>query len=402
MQTQLSQHPRYGFTEQRIIDTNLTNVALTGVAVERRVGMRFAVVVGLYSLTGGGGEVSLIIEGSNTGVNWFELSRTASTELFTTDGQVVVLNAAAGDGQVDLERWEFIRIRAVIVSGAPVFSLHTIVTGIARDSEKFLVPSTLALLGVAPTLVSSANYIRPAGTRFVNLEVVATGVVLGGLANFVFAFQGSPDDGTTYVDIATRNFVGDFVEAFTVDGQRMFDLGQYANLRLQIRHGGGVPGGATSATVNARLSLDSADWTADDESGTSGGVDVTSVFLSAVFDAPTPEVADTRTIGVQLFDGEGAPLNEVRKIELILYDTVDAGDQDLALNAIFSAVITGTGVSALSTNRLTLNTNALGFARVAVTDPAVETAFITAVNARANIVSPHVLVAAGQGILIYV
>src|SRR3972149_5055607 len=105
MQTHLSQHPRFGFTEQRIVATALTNVALTGVAVERRAGMRFAVVVGLFSLTGGAGSVSLIIEGSNTSVNWFELSRTGPTELFTADGQVVVLNAAAGDGQVDLERW---------------------------------------------------------------------------------------------------------------------------------------------------------------------------------------------------------------------------------------------------------------------------------------------------------
>ena len=67
------EHPRYGFTEQRIINETLTSAALTGASVFRRQGMRFAICAGLITITAGAGEVGLIIEGSNDNVNFIGL-----------------------------------------------------------------------------------------------------------------------------------------------------------------------------------------------------------------------------------------------------------------------------------------------------------------------------------------
>ena len=57
-------------------------------------------------------------------------------------------------------------------------------------------------------------------------------------------------------------------------------------------------------------------------------------------------------------DSKRSPINEVHTLEVILYDTSTAGNLDLANNAAFSAINTGTAIAGLNTNRLLLQTDA--------------------------------------------
>lgn len=397
-------HPRFGFHEDRLFNGSLTTASPTGPSLDRMAGLRQVICMGIFTLAGGAGSVGLIIEGSNDGVNWFVLSNTAPTELFTTNGQVQILNEI-GSGLVDLEHWDRVRVRSVVVAGAPIYSLQVIVTGIAMDCEKFLRTGTFGpRLGVLPPVQNGTMFSRPAGTVFVNCQVEATGVVLGGLTAFEAVLQGTPDGGDTWVDIGVVNITSDGSQVMLVDGESFISLGAFANMRFQVRDVG-APGGPTTAFEQIQLvmSLDSCDWVIAGGGGSSGGdpVDPSEVFILLAFGPPGPEVADTIPISGQLFDATGAPLAEARKIELILYDTSLAGDIDLALNATFAAVATGTAVEGLTTNRLVVVTDATGLVTVGVLDPAAETVFITGVNPRGPQLIPQLIVQAAQGALTF-
>ncbi len=398
-------HPRFGFTEKRIINEALTDSALVGVAVPRTAGLQFVVAMGTFTLSAGTGEVQLLVEGSNDNANWVTLGQTAPTENFTTNGQFQILNAG-GTGQVDLEHWAWIRTRAVIVSGTPSFSLATIVTGIARDCSKAMRGNNDPFgprLGTTPTAQNSTVFKRPAGTLLANCQAVASGVVLGGLTSFDVAVQGSPDGGTTWVDLATASITADGAVVLLDDTSRFFSLSQYFNLRFRVIDNGAA--GVTTAftSITFYLSLDDCDWVIDgDASGAgSGGLTPSDVFVSVDFGTPGAEAANTIAIGGQVYDADGAPLAEARKIELIVYDTSQAGDEDLSTNATFSATNTGTTISGLATNRLVLTTDASGAFNVDVLDVAVESVYVTAVNPRGPNATPQLIAAATEATLTF-
>lgn len=396
-------HPRFGFTEKRIINEELTDASLVGVAVPRTAGLQFVVAMATFTLTAGTGEVQFLVEGSNDNANWVTLGLTSPTENFTINGQFQILNAE-GTGQVNIEHWAWIRVRAVVVSGTPTFSLDTIVTGVARDCDKFMRGNLDPFgprLGATPTVQNGDSFPRPAGTLLANCQAVATGVVLGGLTSFDVAVQGSPDGGTTWVDLASASITASGAVVLVDDTERFFTLSQYCTLRFQVRDNGAA--GVTTAftAITFYMSMDDCDWVIDGEESGGGGLTPSDVFISVDFAAPSAEAANTITLTGQLYAADGAPLTEARKIEVIVYDTSLAGDDDLAANATFSAITTGTAISGLTTNRLILTTDANGAFNVSVLDVAAESVYVTAVNPRGPNTTPQVIAAATQATLTF-
>jgi len=395
-------HPKFGFTEKQLVNEALIDSALTGTNVSRTGGLSSVIVMGTLSLTAGTGSVNLLLEGSNDGVNWFTLGQTAPTEYFTTDAQVQILNAS-GTGLVEVEHFDRLRARAVIISGTPTFSLAVIVTGIARDCEKSLRTVSFGpRLGLTPTVQNAASFVRPQGTLLSNCQVNASGIVLGTLTSFQGVLQGTPDSGTTWVDISTVTITADGSQLMADgDGETFFSMDAFFGLRFQVRDVG-VPSVVTAFEgITLIMTMDNCDWIIDGDGTGGGGLDPNNVFISAVFGAPGPEVADVIRISVQLFDSAGAPLTSSRKIEFILYDTTQAGDLDLAGVAIFTAVPLGTAIDGLTTNRLVLTTDAAGLAAVEVTDTAAETTFLTTVNPRGPQTTAQLIVEASEASLTF-
>ncbi len=392
-------HPRFGFSEQQMIDEVLSNGTLTSALVERPAGTRFAVVIAVFTLTGGAGTVRFFVEGSNDDTNWHVIAQTSGTTDFTATA-TRVLNAA-GTSQVDLQRWKSVRIRAAITAGAPVFTLQGIVTAISRDAESFLrTNDAFDRAGAVPTSQFGDSFPRPAGTLLGTLQVVAAGVVLDGAASFDAVLQGTPDDGTTWVTIATAEVTGNGAVVAEASGEQLFSLSQYANLRFGVVDNG-VAGANAAFEIVPNLGLDSSDWVVDGDGTSGSSFDPNEVFCQVQFAVPTAEALDTRTISFQLLDADGVPIAEARKVELILYDTSNAGDIDLANNATFTAVNTGAALAGVGTNRLVMTTDATGRGDVSVLDAAVETVYVTAVNNRGPLSVPQIIVKADQGALAF-
>lgn len=392
-------HPRFGFSEQQMINVILANASLSSALEPRAAGTRFAVAVGVYTLLAGAGTVRMFVEGTLDGTNWFVLAQTSGASDLTGSGQVV-LNAS-GSSLVDLQRFQSIRTRAAIIAGAPTFELQTIVTAISRDAEEFVRTASFSRSGAVPTSQFGGNIVRPAGTMLVNLQVDASGVVLGGVASFDVVLQGSPDGGTTWVTIGTAPVTVNGSSLMLVNTETLFSLGEYSTLRMGVVDNG-VAGAGSAFAITAYLGLDSSDWIDDADDGTSvGPFDPNDVFCIVTFGAPTPEAGNTRTIGLQISDYDGNPIASARKIELIVYDTPNAGDVDLANNATFSAVTTGTAIAGLATNRLVLTTDGTGAANVSVLDAAVETTYLTAVNPQGPSALPQIIVQAAEVPLSY-
>lgn len=402
VQNTMLQHPRYGFSEQRMVNQVLTEASLTGTSVERPAGTRFAVGIGDYTLNASSGEVQLLIEGSCDGSNWFTVARTASGVDNFTGTSLVVLNAASS-GQIDLQRFQYIRARAVIASGTPDFDLQVIVTAFSDDSEKFLLTDSFTRSGATPTSQTGDSNIRPSGTVLTNVQVTASGVVLDGATAFDVTLQGSPDGGTTWIDLASASVSGNGSQLMSANGETLFSLSSYATFRFVVADDG-VAGAAAAFTIDCYLTLDSVDWTlTEDEAGGGGGspFDPANVFIAVEFGTPTAEVGNARNLSLQLLQADGSPLAAARRVELILYDTSLAGSLDLAATATFTAATVGTIVAGTGTNRLLVTTNSSGQATVTITDAAVETTYCTAVNPSGPQTTPQIIVEAAEVSLSY-
>jgi hypothetical protein len=232
---------------------------------------------------------------------------------------------------------------------------------------------------------------------------VATGVVLGTLTGFFVELQASPDNGASWFRLTDIvKFTADGTITLTVNGESFFSLGAYSLFRFRVTDDGTSDAATAYDQIQFLLSLDSCDWVMDSGSGGSSG-SLGSTFYTVGFGSPGAEVGDTIPIAGQVYDSSGVPLPGVRKIELIAYDTSRAGDLDLALNAQFTAVNTGTAIAGTGTNRIVLDTDASGVFDVDILDAAAETVYLTAVNARGPvpIANAQVLVAAEEASLTF-
>lgn len=385
-------HPRLGFNPIVPQSRVLTDASLVGESFERPAGLLEVSVIGGFVLTAGLGEVNLLLEGSNDGTNYVILGQLATGNYFDTNGQQKVLNPAS-NGQLSVGHWLRLRVRAVVVSGAPTFTLTTYVGGIKRDSEKQLLGPVTATGGDNPLVLSAGGALpvpttwrRPAGTGLTNVQVVVSGVVLDGATSIDAVLEGSLDGNAPFQELARVTFVADGNDVMVFSGDNLINLGAYPYFRVRPEVVG-VLGGLTAFSLSYFLTLDSADWSLDPGADSSGGATpvLDSAMLQAIIPSPTPVVAPADiTVTGQLVDADGNPISGSRRIELVVYDTTLAGDLDLSANLTFAAVNTGTALAGLTTNRLALATDASGFFSVDVTQavPGAETAFFTAVQHR--------------------
>lgn len=395
-QNDQTSNPRFGFTPKQLIDASFTNAAPTGTAVARPAGLQSVVVVATCTAFGSSGSISLIVEGSNDNSNWVTIEETQAADYITANGQQRVLS-------VDLEHWAYIRVRTPIASGTPTYTIAVLVSGISTDAEKFIRGPSDAFgprLGTTPTSASSDLWKRPAGTLYCNCQVVASGVVLGGLTSFNALLQGSPDQGDTWVTLGTVSITASGAQVMSVGGSQFFSLGQYADIRFRVEDNGSA--GVTTAftAITFYLSMDSSDWLIDNPSS-QGGSTLGNAFLVVQLGTPGAEAANTIDIAGQIYNSEGSALSGAKKIELIVYDTTQAGDLDLASNATFTAVGTGTAIAGLTTNRVVLTTDSTGAFEVSVLDAAAESVYVCAVNPSGPNASAQLIVAAPEATLTF-
>lgn len=411
-----NQHPRFGFNAVQLYPGGvaLTQASLTAAGVARTAGLGEVCVIGTFTLTAGTGEVNMILEGTNDGANWVTLGQLDLTDLLTTNGQVGILNPDNGQ-QVDVEHWAMLRVRAVIVSGSPTFSLLVEVGGIHRDSEKFLLRPQASFSDTTVTPITRAvagtnaapAHTRPRGTKFTNIQGLASGVNLDGGTSFDATLQGSPDYDpsnpavATWVDIASFSVTGNGSFVITDgSGSDFIDLACYPYFRIAVVDVGG-PGGNAAYTINYWLSLDSMDWLVTGDASGSSVVGLDLGLLEVVFGAPGAEVGDAIAISFAVVDALGQPLPGSRRVEFILYDTTNAGYLDLATNATFLAPTAGTALSALGTNRLIVDTAADGTGTLNISDVQVETVYLTGIQPGAPLPERQVIWQAAEATLVF-
>jgi hypothetical protein len=362
-----NQHPEYGFNPTTPVTATLTQASLSGTSFQRIAGLYEAMVYVSCSAFAGGGSVNVLLEGSNDNANWEVISGLSPLEYITAAAQVRTLGG--GSDQVPLYRWAYLRVRAVVASGGPTFTLSYTFAGIAGDSEKFIWTGAVTLASGTGTA-----FLRPAGTKYYQVQLVATDVVLGGGTNTT-QLQGSADGGTTWVNLASYSITGNgAVLMLSNDGGTLIDVGPYARLRMVTAVAGGAP---TSITVTYYVTADSLDWIFLPLAPSSGGVtpSLSDALLTVDLDTPSAEVLDVITVGLQVLDGNGDPCRRAVLLQAIVYDTSNAGTTDLATNATITAIAGGAIVSGTGTNRVSFTTSALGAATLSITDVAVETVY---------------------------
>jgi hypothetical protein len=191
------------------------------------------------------------------------------------------------------------------------------------------------------------------------------------------------------------------------NGTTEMDLGSYTHFRVRvIDDPTNPPGPLTAYIASVYLTLDSMDWVDSQEAasgGGGGGGIADNALLNATFGAPGPEVGNTIPVDLYLLDVAGNPLPGSRRVECLLYDTPNAGDLDLATNAVFSAVGGGAvAISGIGTNRVVLTTDATGHAILSVLDAAVEWVYLTAVTPKGPLTDPTIVYKSQQSALQFV
>lgn len=366
---------RAGYNENRFGTPSLTNSSLTGSAITVPQGILECCVVASLTVTGGTGSIRLILEGSHDATNWHTISQLPESELLTTNGSIAALNADAGSVTL-LQRWTFIRVRAVEVTASSyVWSMAILLTGIAHNGERNL--QTYTNTRTATSDVSDAQN-RAIGGRYATIQVVCTALALGGATSISVDLQGSPDGGTTWIAMGDQiSVTATGSQQMTQDSALLADLGHFQNFRLLTQDVGGA---ATSYTISLYLGVDTSDWFAAIPVG--GIASIPSSLLDSLVvieaDTPTAESSNARDVTVRLLSMDGSPLPVQRVIKLILSDTQFAGDGDLATNATFTAVGAGTSIAGLTTNELVVRTTTAGLATVTITDTATETVYLSA------------------------
>jgi hypothetical protein len=375
-----NQHPRFGFHPITPFTDALTDLSLTGTSHIRPAGLFEGVVLGVFVLTAGPTEVNLILEGSNVAGNWVAISSLAPGNRFTASSQKTM----GVDDVVEYERWNFLRVRAVVVSGAPTFTLATQIGGVAGDGEKFLKNEAIVRTGAA---MNGRTWIRPAGTRYFNFHFRVQN--FNG-TSYTIAVQGSPDAGTTWETIASANFLGDgYAVLSDSSGSDLLDLGQFGHFRVRVVDL--VPGATPAYTVNYYMSLDSQDWLY--VTGTGGGAGVPAGLaqglVNVVMGTPGARAGGgpwTVTTTLQVMDADGNPATRAVTLEAVLYDVTRSGVNDAAALAQFAGgcVTVGTLRSTVPSNTITFDTDATGAATLVATDAVAEAAvYLTCFTPRA-------------------
>lgn len=370
-----------GYQRAALLAVALTQAALTGTGELRPSGCYELGVVGTLTITGGAAVngVTLVLEGSNDDITYFEITRTATA--FTVSGQVQELNALAAS-VVNIGRFAYLRVRAINGDAADptfLFSLAVRMQGIRRTEQNVIYTWTLTKFGGLPEPVLGTTIERYEGSRFATAQCNFTGTTMLGATVGVW-LQGSPDGGTTWITLASTTFAATGQALLEQDGETLeIDLSVYTHLRTRCANVAGAAGAYTCVVI---LCYDQNDW-AITEPG-SAYASVPSVLDSAlvtVRGGAVVVVSPTRkTITFQVEKFSGAPLLAQREVRFVLSDVQRAGVLGRAANAFFQGVGGGVVVSALGTNEIVVRTSAIGSLIFTVDDIVGNTVYLSAVE----------------------
>jgi len=322
----------------------------------------------------GGARIRTWLEGSNDNVNWHAIVASAEDQVIDTTAQVRALGEDMAS-VVDLSRWSRIRVRAEDLA-AGTFTIVVTLSGVRLPGQAYANIET-ALTRTAAT-VNGTTFSRQGGARYASVTVGCTAIVNGG-QTVLGRLQGSPDGGTTWITIATS---ATFDAAGSVillqDGSDIIDLGGFDTLRFQL-----FDTGVTSYTCATYLSTDSMDHLLSADAGGPNVADILSdALVNITQDAATVEALDQRNVTLRVETLTGSPLLAERLYKIILSDSINAGDNDLATNAVFGAIIGGDGtlISGGGTNEAIVRSSATGTVTIGIIDAATETVYLMAVE----------------------
>lgn len=323
--------PQYGWDARTLYDAVVvTDMDLVADGVARLPGLFEVAVRVVMDNVGGAGTVNVILEGSNTGDDanpneWFFIASLNDSDLFDVGGvfpsaRILGLSPLqGGSGNVNIGRFNYLRLRAEIVSGAPTFEIAMTMSGIAGDGQKLTKDITVISLSGDPNEQESAYIRRPEGTRWLTVTALLQQVILDpGPDGFNVNVQYALDEeaaiagkfGTfsqSFVDLAA---VGDATLIETGVGLPALDMGPYNYFRLQIRNANGaLPTDLSSYTILGTFAFDTVDWQSGEIGVTQLATQIQRQSLQVVFDPDvyTDLAANPITVTGQFLDANGLP-----------------------------------------------------------------------------------------------
>jgi len=344
----LDEIPRYGWNASPLIEAEEIDslVSLVTDPVRRSPGLsRVAVIVNAEDgNVSDVGTFDVILEGSNTGdplnqAEWTALGSLGSTELFnaplSAPSVTKILGAGIfndgilgidyfGSGDVDVGRYLFLRLRAVIVSGAPDFKISVSVNGTSGDAERFVLTKLAVSVSGDSNEVVTDYITRPSGTRWLTASSLATSLILvdnidpnSGLTSYI-------EGAVTLADAQAGNFVPVFSPATPIDtfkvvgdstvyqlnGAPAVDMGLFNYFRIHVvPYNFFAPSTLSSYVIENTFCFDDNDWLQGNQGFADLSVDVRETFLTVRLGEPEPQVGTVRTITGQFVDATGNPVS---------------------------------------------------------------------------------------------
>ena len=329
----------FGYTQVQLLSTNLTNGAATSAAIARPNGVFLVSVTGVLSAVAGS-IVGMVLEGTVDGTNWYTVAQMDVADYMTTAADQYVINFGSG-GWASVGRYTHLRVRTVDTGVGPnTYTLAVGVGGVMHDGQGAVQQIAVVRGGV---VTNSTAFGRPKGVRQVTIAGSIPTVVLDGVTRFGIRIQGSADGGTTWADLNQSVFITAAAQPHILGmgGSMCVDLGGMSQIRIQMYDNGGMAGVTTNYSAK---------------------VDIPDATAVAPADA---------SIVVQVTDSSGAPLAGIHNLVLVISDTLNAGDVDLAGVVQFNGISgggVGTMVAGDNTNRCAVRTDATGLVNVEIND----------------------------------
>jgi hypothetical protein len=340
--------------------------------VERPNGLYRVTVAGRVEsgASSGIGRFGYYLEGSNTGgsasAEWFVIAETNLSELFTVGGppslQARVLGFTGGfvagegfngEAQVSVDRWRFLRIRTFVEVEDPPpdnvsFTMTMRMTGIAADGQLTNNTSTLTRTSGDTTEPFSAPIKKPEGVRYLSAQLIVDSMILdippGIGVGFEFILQVAQNQNAVnndrwldFDEVGPFDTAGE--NAFFANGQtRLIDLNGFQHYRFKASKASVPPGDISSFTVRCISVFDDADWIDGEQGIVLLNENIRKTFVQLVFDPATSLGGNNREIRMQICDMNQVPIRAVRRMGLLLANSIHGFTDDLNGVATFTSV----------------------------------------------------------------
>ena len=348
------------FTYNELSDEQLGLGSTVGTAFSRRAGIYNVAVTGVLTTADATISAGLVLYGSNNGTDWVEIAAMDAADRLQTTTVTTGCIAFSSGGVVPVGRFRYLQVQVegANLAGNP-WTMDVLVGGAQHPGEHFQVTPAQIVRGAA-TMVSD-TVSRPRNVRMLTTQAVFSNVDIDGSGSFDIVAQMSVDGSEwATVNTATSVVANGAVVVPGVGGGVTLDWGGFNYMRFEISDNG--VGATPTYTCNLLVDMDSKDWQAyESPTGGAGGgggvlgarVDIPDVNFTLPGNAP---------IVVQVTDASGAPLAGNHNLVLVISDTRNAGDVDLAGMVQFDGVTAGAGVIVAgdNTNRCAVRTDATG------------------------------------------